>query len=274
MLTNKQKIVFSVFSFVSILVAILVVLPFDILVDRLNLQVENILTIELIYKLICLPLISIGITICAMVIRKKIYNEQLDVSVAAIKMSYMPVAVYLGSLLAWFGGVLHSSTPFETDIYSLFMITFSWILSAVIIFMFGVFLMWQYKLSSKKFTIINIIYLICTVGIIVGVFLGIKDIKTIEPIKMENAYVKLVLFISVYAIVLVCYWKSLASEDVMPVVLSKDEEFTEEEKEILIISKIDEDISEKFEGYYIENKTKYFDRIIEGNENPEKGGTK
>ena len=273
MLTNKQKIFFSIFSFVSVLVAILTVLPFDILVDRLNIQTGNTMRIELIYKLICLPLISIGISICVMIIRKKIYNEQLDVSVAAIKMSYIPLATYLGGLLAWFGGVLHSSTPFETDISSLFMITISWIMSAVIIFMFGIFLVWQYKLPSKQFTVINILYLICAIGIIIGVFFGIKNIETIEQIEMENAYVKLVLLISVFAVVLVFFWKSLASDDVVPVVLSKGEEFTEEEKEILIISKIDEDISVKFEGYYIENKTKYFDKIIEGTENPEEGGT-
>ena len=112
MLTNKQKIFFSIFSFVSVLVAILTVLPFDILVDRLKIQTDKTMIIELTYKLICLPLISIGISICAMIIRKKIYNEQLDVSVATIKMSYMPIAIYLGGLLAWFGGVLFASTPY------------------------------------------------------------------------------------------------------------------------------------------------------------------
>ena len=58
-------------------------------------------------------------------------------------------------------------------------------------------------------------------------------------------------------------WQSIFSEQSTPIVLEKGEEFTEEEKEEIIVDLVENEIQSNFDQYYIINKGKYLEELQE-----------
>ena len=176
MITNKQKIVFSILGFVAAFIGIITILPFEILLNRLGIKVINIEGLELVIKFIVLPVFAILMSLYGMKIRKDNYYEQLDLSVGAIKMGYIPLATYLAGLLGWISGVIYASIPYDENMVALIQIMAAWGGSAFLIFLFGIYTNWLYKLNAKGFLITNIIFIACSVLTMVGVFFIYKNI--------------------------------------------------------------------------------------------------
>ena len=117
LITNKQKICLCILNFVSVFLAVMVILPFSVLVKRLGFPVGNINTVELILKFIVLPICVIGVSVYPMIIRRRNYYEQLDVASAPTKMIFIPFAMYASSLLGWIGGVIYASVSYYDTKY-------------------------------------------------------------------------------------------------------------------------------------------------------------
>ena len=77
MITNKQKIVLCLLSLIATFIAVIVVLPFNVLFSRLGIASENVQTIELLCKFVVIPLIVIGVSIYPILLRRSNYYTQL-----------------------------------------------------------------------------------------------------------------------------------------------------------------------------------------------------
>ena len=263
MITNKQKIVFSILGFVAAFIGIIAILPFEILLNRLGVKVINIEGLELVIKFIVLPVLAILMSLYGMKIRKDNYYEQLDLSVGAIKMGYIPLATYLAGLLGWISGVIYASIPYDENMIALIQIMAAWGGSAFLIFLFGIYTNWLYKLNAKGFLITNIIFIACSVLTMVGVFFIYKNIPEVVVPTENNAFMEMLVYTIGFFAMILFLWKSLFSNQNTPVVLGKDEKFTDEEEAELIIAQVDEDVQIQFEDYYAANVGSYIEELLE-----------
>ena len=263
MITNKQKIVFSILGFVAAFIGIIAILPFEILLNRLGVKVNNIEGLELVIKFIVLPVLAILMSLYGMKIRKDNYYEQLDLSVGAIKMGYIPLATYLAGLLGWISGVIYASIPYDQNMIALIQIMAAWGGSAFLIFLFGIYTNWLYKLNAKGFLITNIIFIACSVLTMVGVFFIYKNIPEVVVPTENNAFMEMLVYTIGFFAMILFLWKSLFSNQNTPVVLGKDEKFTDEEEAELIIAQVDEDVQIQFEDYYAANVGSYIEELLE-----------
>lgn len=263
MITNKQKIVFSILGFVAAFIGIIAILPFEILLNRLGVKVNNIEGLELVIKFIVLPVFAILMSLYGMKIRKDNYYEQLDLSVGAIKMGYIPLATYLAGLLGWISGVIYASIPYDENMIALIQIMAAWGGSAFLIFLFGIYTNWLYKLNAKGFLITNIIFIACSVLTMVGVFFIYKNIPEVVVPTENNAFMEMLVYTIGFFAMILFLWKSLFSNQNTPVVLGKDEKFTDEEEAELIIAQVDEDVQIQFEDYYAANVGSYIEELLE-----------
>ena len=263
MITNKQKIVFSILGFVAAFIGIIAILPFEILLNRLGVKIINIEGLELVIKFIVLPVLAILMSLYGMKIRKDNYYEQLDLSVGAIKMGYIPLATYLAGLLGWISGVIYASIPYDENMIALIQIMAAWGGSAFLIFLFGIYTNWLYKLNAKGFLITNIIFIACSVLTMVGVFFIYKNIPEVVVPTENNAFMEMLVYTIGFFAMILFLWKSLFSNQNTPVVLGKDEKFTDEEEAELIIAQVDEDVQIQFEDYYAANVGSYIEELLE-----------
>ena len=261
MITNQHKKMFSITSFIIVLFGLFAVLPLEVLLGRTTLEVKNIEIMELILKFIVLPILVILLTLYFIRVRCKIQNEQTNLPVSLIKMCYLPIAIYISGLLGWIGGVIYASIPFAENMIALLCIILAWVLSALLIILFGIYTDWLNNQSKKKFNISNIVYIVVAVLIIVGLFFGYKKVGVVEKITEINAFVQLAIYILAYFVMLLFLWKTIYSEETTVVVLEKDEEFTEEEKQLMVADIIEQEVLNDFTLYYEKNIGIHFEEL-------------
>ncbi len=267
MITNKQKMQFCVLGFVAALLAVFALLPFEILFNRVGIKLDNVKSLELIVKFAVMPLIVFIISLFSMRVRNDNYYTQVDVSITSIRMSYIPLAMYVSGLIGWLGECIYSSIPYAQDILALICLMSLWGGSIFIIVLFGVFNGWLYKLDAKKVLTINILFSIFSVLLIFGSFLVYKKIPEVGSIDENNAFLTMLLYVCLYFVMLLFLWKAIYSDQKTPVVLAKDEKFTEEEEEIIIVSVVEEEIQTKFDDYYDNNRGSFIEKILLEEEN-------
>ena len=268
MITNRQKTVFSAISFLAIVLGIFTVLPLEILFARMGIETKHVELIELIIKLIILPVIAIGMSVYFMKMRNDMQKEQTDVAVSVIKMCYVPVAIYISGLLGWLGGVIYSSISFSENMPALICIIIAWSASALLIILFGVYTDWLNNVTKKGTLISNIVFLVSAVIVVVVVFLGYKKIELVKTPTELNSFVQLAVYLLAFFAMLLFLWKSIYVEESAPIALDKDEEFTEEEKSTIVRSIIEEEVLNEFDLYYEINKGKYLEeaKAIQNNQ--------
>lgn len=262
MITNKQKIVLSLLSLIATFIAVIVILPFNVLFSRLGIVSENVQAIELLCKFVVIPLIVIGVSVYPILLRRDNYYTQLEVSVSATKMSFIPAAMYLSALTGWVGGVMYASVPHTSTIY-LIQLSILWSSSVIIIFLFGIYTKWLHRLTGKQMLLANILNLILVICGIVICYLVYKYLPVVQDIQENNAFLKMLLYVCMFMFSLLFLWQSIFSEQSTPIVLEKGEEFTEEEKEEIIVDLVENEIQSNFDQYYIINKGKYLEELQE-----------
>lgn len=263
MITNKQKIVFSFLGFIAAFMGIIAVLPFEILFYRLGIKVTNVEGLELVTKFIVLPVIAVLLSLYGMKVTKDNYYEQLDLSVAAVKMGYIPLASYVCGILGWISGVIYASLPYAENMLALIQIIAAWGGSAVLIFLFGIYTGWLNRMSAKGFLLTNIVFIACSILIIVGSFLIYKNIPEVIVPSENNAFMEMLVYTIGFFAMILFLWKSIFSNESTPIVLGADEKFTDEEEAELIIAMVDEDVQIQFEDYYAENIGSYIEELLE-----------
>lgn len=264
MITNKQKIVLCLLSLIATFIAVIVVLPFNVLFSRLGIASENVQTIELLCKFVVIPLIVIGVSIYPILLRRSNYYTQLDVSVSATKMSFIPSAMYLSALTGWIGGVMYASVSHTNTLY-LIQLSALWSFSVIIMFFFGIFTKWLHRLTGKQMLLANILNLLLVIVGIIICFLVYKSLPVVQEIQENNAFLKMLLYVCMFMFSLLFLWQAIFSEETTPVVLENGEEFTEEEKEEIIVDLVDVEIQSNFDKYYLINKGKYLEELKEKN---------
>lgn len=260
MITNKQKISLCIINFISLFLAIMAILPFSILADRLGFTVGNINNIEIIFKFIILPICIIGMSIYPMVLRKNNYYEQLDISVGTTKMTLMPIAMYGSSLLGWVGGVIYASISYLDSNY-LFEITMVWCISVIAFCILGIFTKWMNTLTRKQMLFTYIFTIILFIVDIVSCFILYNELPTIGDVKENNAFLMIILYMCLFIISMVFLWKTIFADRTEPVVLEKNEEFIDEEVVEIITADIDLETKYDFEEYYENNRGKFIEEI-------------
>lgn len=260
MITNKQKLTLCILSIVALFIAVMAILPFSIIVSRFGLTIENGNIIELILKLIIFPIGIIGVSIYPIILRRRNYYEQLDVSVATSKMSFAPFAMYVSAIFGWIGGIIYASVSYSETKY-LVLISLLWSISVVILFVFGIFTKFLHKLTAKQMLLTNILVAILFIGGLVACFFIYKSLPEIGKIRENNAFLMMLLYVSMFMISILFIWKSIFTDETTFVVLEKDESFTEEEVEEIIAADIDATIQQDFEEYYINNRGVYIQKL-------------
>lgn len=260
MITNKQKLILCILSIVALFIAVMAILPFSIIVSRFGLTIENGNIIELILKLIIFPIGIIGVSIYPIILRRRNYYEQLDVSVATSKMSFAPFAMYVSAIFGWIGGIIYASVSYSETKY-LVLISLLWSISVVILFVFGIFTKFLHKLTGKQMLLTNILVAILFIGGLVACFFIYKSLPEIGKIRENNAFLMMLLYVSMFMISILFIWKSIFTDETTFVVLEKDESFTEEEVEEIIAADIDATIQQDFEEYYINNRGVYIQKL-------------
>ena len=97
MLSKMNKVIMYAISIVTIILGLVTAIPFRTLPFAAN--CENVLNIEFIVKLICIPVAALGLVIYPNYIKyKQIINRQERSKVVNV-LSYLPVLVYISSLL-------------------------------------------------------------------------------------------------------------------------------------------------------------------------------
>lgn len=94
MLSKKQKTNMFLLGLGAILVGLVVAIPFRSF-PGLN-KVEGVLTIELIVK-ICLAVVALLLTICPLVKKYRLLNQQREYSKTVLVMTYFPVLVFIAA---------------------------------------------------------------------------------------------------------------------------------------------------------------------------------
>lgn len=260
LITNKQKICLCILNFVSVFLAVMVILPFSVLAKRLGFPVGNINTVELILKFIVLPICVIGVSVYPMIIRRRNYYEQLDVASAPTKMIFIPFAMYASSLLGWIGGVIYASVSYSDTKY-LIIISLVWCLSVILFFIFGVFTKWLNKLTGKQMIIILIVTLILFIIELVSCYMIYKNIPAIGEVKESNAFLMIILYLMLFILSMLILWKSIFGNEAVPVVLEKNQEFMEEEIIEIISADIETETQIDFEDYYELHRGEYIEEL-------------
>ena len=97
MLSKMNKVIMYAISIVTIILGLVTAIPFRTLPFAAN--CENVLNIEFIVKLICIPVAALGLVIYPNYLKyKQIINRQERSKVVNV-LSYLPVLVYISSLL-------------------------------------------------------------------------------------------------------------------------------------------------------------------------------
>jgi len=261
MITNKHKLILGLLSLISTFVAVIVILPFNVLFDRLGIVSKNMQLIELIIKLIIIPLIVVGLSVYPVLLRRNNYYTQLDVSVSATKMSFIPAAMYFSAITGWIGGVIHASiSPLDTKY--LILVSVLWSSSVIVMVLFGIFTKWIHNLTGKQMLLANVLSLIVLIMTTTLCFMIHKSLPTIVGVSENNAFLQILLFVCMFMVSLLSLCKSIFSDQSERVVLEKDEYFTEEEISELIIESLDIEIQDCFDQYIMENKGKYIENML------------
>lgn len=220
MSTNKQKSILCIFGFIAVFVAILVILPFNILFQRVNINFDNIKGIELIFKFILFPLIIIFMSTFVL----KLRNESLRsnyIQTSLIKMTYVPITMYISGLLAWIGGLVYALENYITNSYALLTIIIVWSLSFIIIVFFGVYTKWLHRLSYEQIKVVDIVYFILMLLLMVSSFVIYYNLTDIKEETEADVFIKASIYIVMFFVILLFVWKDIYSESQIYVVSSK-----------------------------------------------------
>lgn len=229
--TNKQKIILSAFGFVAAFVAIMVVLPFNILFDRMKINVNDIKGIELVFKFIIFPLIIVLLSLFVLKHRNEKFKTNY-VQSSLIKMTYAPVTMYISGLLAWIGGVVaYASKTYYNNTSALLIIVAAWSISLIFIAIFGIYTKWIYKLSYDQIKIVDAIYYAISFIIMVASFIiYINYNENVEQYEFD-VFLEILVYVIMFFIIMLFIWKEIYSEKKVYIISSeyKDENTIYEE---------------------------------------------
>lgn len=223
--TNKQKIILCTFGFVAAFVALMVVLPFNVLFERININFDNIKGIELIFKFIIFPLIIIFMSVFVLKLRNSNLNNNY-VKTSLLKMAYVPITMYISGLLAWIGGVVYALEVHIANSYALLTIIVVWSISFIIVVLFGIYTKWLHHLSYEQIKVIDIVYFIITFIIMVLCFAIYYNINDVKVENEADVFIKISIYIIMYFVILLFVWKDIYSEKQIYIISSKHNDET------------------------------------------------
>lgn len=224
MISSKDKRNLCILTLFTFFVTLLNIIPFNVLFDRLRINIDNIKGVELIFKFIIIPIIILLISLYVLKERNKYFEKSNFLPTIFIKMIYVPISMYLSSLLAWIGSIIYASETYSSNIVALFGIILTWTLSVIIILLFGIYTKWLYNLSFKQLKISNIVYYIISLCLMIVCFIIIQNINEIKNIEEVDAFIQLIFYMILYFVVIIIIWHSIYTNKKQLILRSSNEE--------------------------------------------------
>lgn len=246
--TNKQKIILCTFGFVAAFVAIMVVLPFNILFEKIKINVDDIKGIELSFKFIIFPLIILFLSLFVLKLRNDNMKSNFS-NTSLIKMSYVPVTMYTSGMLAWIGGVVaYGSKTYYNNTSALLIMVIVWSFSVIITMFFGVYTKWIQKMSYEQIRIIDIVYY--SLSFIIMVLSSAIFSKYNEEVEQYEygVFFEILVYVIIFFIIMLFAWKDIFSEEKVYIVSSK---YKDENK---IYEEAVKEVKNDFNNYNITKK--------------------
>lgn len=265
MIKNKQKIIFAVLGVIATLFGLIAIMPFKLVTLRLGIEIQSVEGIELIAKLIILPLFVAIMSIYAGKIRTNNYYMQTKISVAAIKMTYAPAVIYLIGLLAWIVGAVYMKGAYTTSFLHGLTLLLSVCGAFFIFIIFGVCTQWIHKLSNNGVKAVNWLFTAMSVGIIGCVYVAYQKVSDAKTLTRSLTLLELFVCVCAFALIVLSTWKAIYGNATTKVVLDKGETFSDEENDYIISGDVTEDLNVKFEEFYEKGKGTFVEKQKENN---------
>lgn len=254
MIKNKQKVIFAVMGIIAAFLSLIAVMPFQLLASKFGCEIKNLEGIELIVKLIVLPVVIALMCIYAGKVRTTNYYMQTKVSVAAIKMTYAPAVMYLVGLLAWICGAIYMKGAYKTSLLHGLALLLAVSGAFFIYVVFGLFTGWLKKLSNNGFKVINVLFTIMSLAVVGCVYIAYLKVSSAKVLPTSLTLFELCVCTVAFGLILLATWKAIYGNATTKVVLDKGETFSSEEVEYIIAGDVNEDLKVKFEEYYEKGK--------------------
>lgn len=271
MITKKQKFSFSIISLIATIFAIIAIVPFE-MIEKSDQPIEKLDAIESIIKIIVMPLLTYAMCLYGMMIRRDNHYRQINVSISSIKMSYVPMVIYMIGLLSWFVGKLYLSNAMTNSVNILLGFIGSIGGALFLSLAFGVFTQWLNKINALTCAVINNLFIIVSAVVVFFVYKTYSSLDITNSLSNEIILVEFVSAMFLIVIVLLSAWKAIFGNDKTPVVLRDDEIFTPEERDTFVSLCVNEDMTIKFNEYYSKNKGMFLEKYkgnMEGENNEE-----
>lgn len=188
MLSKGQKVYMYISAILSMLVGIVVFVPFRTLPFLCNMEnVETIMKAEMLIKFVILPAVIILLSIYANVKKYRELQECLDRSKVVNIMSYFPIVSYLSAILVFMIHTLaYSYEPLGFNSWSVVIVLLIVYLTFIVIG-FHCFSNLLFKLSLTAIAIIDLVILAVTACFVVVAWK--VDSNYLEVFKAQEAFV-------------------------------------------------------------------------------------